>query len=433
MSVRHQSFGRVFPAATALMEPPEAARRLRDGRQKGGAMLAVGNLRSYGDSCLNSLGTIVDMRSMNRVVSLDPETGILEAEAGVMLPEIIAAGAPHGFFPPVVPGTQLITLGGAIANDVHGKNHHAAGSFGCHVRAFELLRSDGERRRCSPQENPDWFAATIGGLGLTGLIVEAELQLRRIAGPAMTVENTRFADLDEFFALNAVAEERHEYTVAWVDCLAARPRGWFMAGNHAGAEAAREAPPPGKARTLPLTPPVSLVNGLSLRAFNPAYFHRPLPARATVHYVPYFYPLDGLLHWNRMYGPRGFYQYQCVLPATARAALDEILQAIAASGQGSFLAVLKTFGARASPGLLSFPMPGSTLALDFPNRGEATRALFGRLDAIVAAAGGRLYAAKDARMPGALFRRGYPALDEFIPYLDPKFASDFWRRILEQE
>lgn len=398
-----------------------------------GTLLPYGNGRSYGDVCLNAGGTLLSTRGLDRFIAFDPASGVLRCEAGVLLADILDLCVPRGWFLPVTPGTRFVTVGGAIANDVHGKNHHAAGSFGCHVRAFELLRSDGERRRCSPQENPDWFAATIGGLGLTGLIVEAELQLRRIAGPAMTVENTRFADLDEFFALNAVAEERHEYTVAWVDCLAARPRGWFMAGNHAGAEAAREAPPPGKARTLPLTPPVSLVNGLSLRAFNPAYFHRPLPARATVHYVPYFYPLDGLLHWNRMYGPRGFYQYQCVLPATARAALDEILQAIAASGQGSFLAVLKTFGARASPGLLSFPMPGSTLALDFPNRGEATRALFGRLDAIVAAAGGRLYAAKDARMPGALFRRGYPALDEFIPYLDPKFASDFWRRILEQE
>lgn len=398
-----------------------------------GSLLPYGNGRSYGDVCLNGGGTLLRMRGLDRFIAFDAESGVLRCEAGVLLADILDTFVPRGWFLPVTPGTRFVTVGGAIANDVHGKNHHGAGTFGCHVLRFELLRSDGSRRVCSPDENAGWFAATVGGLGLTGVVTWAEIRLRRIDGPLLAVENTRFAGLDEFFALNAAAEARHEYTVAWIDCLAAVPRGIFMAGDHLAADAAQDAArsAPKKPLSFPFTPPVSLVNGLSLRAFNQLYFHKPLPARATQHYAPYFYPLDGILHWNRMYGRRGFYQYQCVVPPAARGAIDEMMRAIAASGQGSFLAVLKTFGERVSPGLLSFPMPGITLALDFPNRGAGTLALFARLDAIVAAAGGRLYAAKDARMPGALFRRGYPAFAEFTTYLDPGFASDFWRRIKE--
>lgn len=429
------AWGRL-PAAPAAAEPWLAERwaPLPAAPLGNGTLLPYGNGRSYGDVCLNAGGTLLRTRGLDRFIAFDAASGVLRCEAGVLLADILDTFVPRGWFPPVTPGTRFVTVGGAIANDVHGKNHHGAGSFGCHVLRFELLRSDGSRRVCSPAENAGWFAATVGGLGLTGVITWVDLRLRRIAGPTMVVDSTRFSGLDEFFALNAAAETRREYTVAWIDCLAARPRGIFMAGDHAAAAGSDGAPLPApkKPLTFPCVPPVSLVNGLSLRAFNPLYFNRPLPARATVHYAPYFYPLDGLLHWNRMYGRRGFYQYQCVVPGTARATLDvidELLRAIAASGRGSFLAVLKTFGERASPGLLSFPMAGSTLALDFPNQGAATLALFDRLDAIVAAAGGRLYAAKDARMPGALFRRGYPALDEFANYLDPKFASDFWRRI----
>ena len=181
--------------------------------------------------------------------------------------------------------------------------------------------------------------------------------------------------------------------------------------------------------TVPLKPPISLINSLSLHAFNLAYYNRPLPARGRVDYAPFFYPLDGVQHWNRLYGRRGFFQYQFVLPLAERAALDEIMRTIADSGQGSFLAVLKTFGERPSPGMLSFPLPGVTLALDFPNHGAATRALFERLDAIVAAGGGRLYAAKDARMAGEFFRQSYPRLAEFGTYVDPGFSSDFARRV----
>lgn len=429
-----QSWGRLpgVPAAAELA----FAERTAPLPAVDGSLLPYGNGRSYGDVCLNGGGTLLRMRGLDRFIAFDADPGadfgVLRCEAGVLLADILDTFVPRGWFLPVTPGTRFVTVGGAIANDVHGKNHHGAGTFGCHVLRFELLRSDGARRVCSPTENAGWFAATVGGLGLTGVITWAEIRLRRIDGPLLAVENTRFAGLDEFFALNAAAEARHEYTVAWIDCLAAVPRGIFMAGDHAGKDAGTgRTAAPGKALSFPFTPPVSLVGGPTLRAFNQLYFHKPLPARATQHYAPYFYPLDGILHWNRMYGRRGFYQYQCVVPLAARGAIDDIMRAIAASGQGSFLAVLKTFGTRVSPGLLSFPMPGITLALDFPNRGAGTLALFARLDAIVTVAGGRLYAAKDARMPGALFRRGYPAFAEFTTYLDPGFASDFWRRIKE--
>ena len=394
-------------------------------------LLAYGNGRSYGDVCLNGDATLLHTRGMDRFIAFDPASGVLRCEAGVLLSEILDLFVPRGWFLPVTPGTRFITLGGAIANDVHGKNHHRAGSFGCHVRCFELLRSDGLRRLCSPHENSEWFAATIGGLGLTGLITWVEIELRPIAGTGIAVENTRFNGLDEFFSLNAAAEAGHEYTVAWIDCLAAMPRGILMAGDHAspGDVAGR----PGEPLRLPFPPPklpFSLINDLSLRAFNQLYYHRRLSMKSVMHYAPFFYPLDSIAHWNRLYGRQGFFQYQFVLPLAARAALAEVLRDIAASGQGSFLAVLKTFGAAQSPGLLSFPMPGVTLALDFPNRGNTTLALFDRLDAIVGAAGGRLYAAKDARMSGDFFQRSNPRLDAFLPFIDAKFSSDFARRVL---
>ncbi|MEI7429282.1 MAG: FAD-binding oxidoreductase [Betaproteobacteria bacterium] len=393
-----------------------------------GSMLAYGNGRSYGDVGLNGGGCLLHTRGMDRFISFDEHSGVLTCEAGVLLAEILEVFVPRGWFLPVTPGTRFVTVGGAIANDVHSKNHHGAGTFGCHIRRFELLRSDGSRRICSPSENQEWFSATIGGLGLTGLITWVEMELKPISSAHIDVENTRFNGLEEFFAINAKAEAQHEYTVAWIDCLATPIRGIFMAGDHAAGgrlDAATKKP-----FSVPLTPPVSLINGVSLRAFNQAYFHRPLSARQRVHYAPFFYPLDSVLHWNRIYGRQGFFQYQFVLPMGARDALNEILKCIALSGQGSFLAVLKTFGDKPSPGMLSFPMPGMTLALDFPNSGASTRMLFDRLDTIVGSAGGRLYAAKDARMNSSFFSRSYPRLDEFMPFIDPKFSSDFARRVL---
>jgi FAD/FMN-containing dehydrogenase len=398
------------------------------------SVLPWGNGRSYGDSCQNEHGLLLATRGLDRFIAFDPATGVLECEAGVLLAEIIDFALPQGWFPPVTPGTAFVTVGGAIANDVHGKNHHRAGTFGHHLLGFELLRSDGSVLHCAPDRNADWFAATVGGLGLTGLIRHARLQLRRVPGPFLAGESLRFANLREFFALSNASDVDYEYTVSWLDCAARGKnlgRGVFMRGNHAAIEGRA---PRGGSRRMPFTPPVSLVNGLSLRAFNQLYYHRPSAAHpdAIWHYRPFFYPLDGLLEWNRMYGPRGFFQYQCVIPTdAAEPALTEMLTAIAQSGSGSFLAVLKMFGNRVSPGLLSFPRRGATLALDFPNGGAPTLTLLERLDAITRAAQGAVYPAKDARMSPASFQQYFPRWREFARFLDPRFSSSFWRRVTE--
>lgn len=398
-------------------------------------MLAFGNGRSYGDVCLNANGTLLLTRRLDRFIDFDRQHGVLRCEAGVELAEILALVVPHGWFLPVTPGTQYVTVGGAIANDVHGKNHHKAGSFGCHIRRLELLRSDGSRIVCGPHENREWFAATVGGLGLTGLITWAELQLVPIHNPFVLAYAWRFEGLDEFWTLNEEAERRHAYTVAWVDCLAKGQglgRGIYFAGDHAPEQIEL---PVVRARRhrIPFELPFSLVNATSLRAFNYFYYHRPWrPGPVLTHYLPFFYPLDRIEHWNRIYGRHGFYQYQCVLPkAHQRDALRALLGEIARDGQGSFLAVLKTFGRIHSGGLLSFPREGVTLALDFPNRGEPLLRLFERLDKVVAEAGGALYPAKDARMSGEMFRRGFPSWALFQKYRDPGFSSSFWRRVME--
>ena len=405
----------------------------------GKTVLPYGNGRSYGDSNLNPNGTLLLARRLDRFIDFDRTTGVLTCEAGVLLSEIIQLTLGQGWFLPVTPGTQFITVGGAIANDVHGKNHHRAGSFGNHVLEFELLRSDGSRRRCSPTQHADWYAATIGGLGLTGLITWASIQLRPIANAFMDVETLRFRTLDEFFELSATSEADYEYTVSWIDCAHGGKhlgRGLFSRANHAPAMLDVDALPriQYRVRRIPVTPPISLINPASLKLFNLAYYHRQIRqcVRSYQHYQPFFYPLDALLEWNRIYGPRGFYQYQSVIPCDqALSATRRMLEVIAASGMGSFLAVLKQFGNLPSPGLLSFPMPGITLALDFPNQGPRLHRMFEALDTIVMQAGGRLYPAKDGRMCARLFRSGFPRLEEFLPFVDPRFSSGFWQRVME--
>lgn len=402
----------------------------------GVSMLPYGNGRSYGDVCLNRGGALLRTRGLDRFIRFDPASGTLHCEAGVLLSEIIDLVLPSGWFPPVSPGTAFVTVGGAIANDVHGKNHHRAGCFSSHVLQFDLHRSDGSTIRCSPQENGDWFAATVGGLGLTGVIGCAQLRLRRVPGPWFRGDSQRFANLDEFFALSKESDRDYEYTVAWIDCAAtgaALGRGVFMRGNHAPGDT-RE--PRRAALRVPVTPPVSLINGLSLALFNQLYFHRSGALRedAQWHYRPFLYPLDGILEWNRIYGPRGFFQYQCVVPPlAAEAALHEILQRVSRSGVGSFLAVLKNFGASQALGMLSFARPGTTLALDFPNRGHSTLKLLESLDEITRGAGGAVYPAKDARMSPASFQQYFPAWRRFAGFVDPKFSSSFWRRVTGSE
>ncbi len=398
------------------------------------SMLPYGNGRSYGDVCQNDGGHLLVTRGLDRFIAFDPASGVLDCEAGVLLSEIIDLVLPRGWFPMVTPGTRFVTIGGAIANDVHGKNHHRAGSFGNHVLDFDLLRSDGSVLRCSRDVNREWFAATVGGLGLTGLILRARIQLRPVPGPWIGGDSLRFGSLNEFFALSTASDAGYEYTVAWIDCAAAGRnlgRGVFMRGNHVPASGWE---PNGRSLRMPLTPPLSLINSVSLRLFNQLYFHRP-GARldnAVWHYRPFFYPLDSVLEWNRIYGPKGFFQYQCAVPQQgAEEALTEMLRRIAKSGLGSFLAVLKLFGHVPSQGMLSFPRPGATLALDFPNRGPVTLALLESLDAITRDVGGAVYPAKDARMSSVSFKQYYPAWKEFARYVDPHFSSSFWRRVTE--
>ncbi len=399
-------------------------------------LLPYGNGRSYGDVCLNRGGTVLDTRRLDRFISFDTETGVLRCESGVLLASILQLVVPLDWFLPVSPGTSYATVGGSLANDVHGKNHHKAGTFGGHVRAFELLRSDGSRRVCAPTENAELFAATIGGLGLTGLVTWVELQLRPIDGPMVHEESIKFANLDEFFQLSDASDEAFEYTVAWVDCASrgdALGRGLFARANHVPARASTSAATNLQSSriSVPFTPPLPLVNRWTLKAFNALYYARQRQSQRlrTLHYQRFFYPLDAIGNWNRIYGPKGLLQYQCVLPGPdGREVMHAMLQTIARAGDGSFLAVLKIFGNQPSPGMLSFPRPGVTLALDFPNKPDVFR-LLDRLDDMARAAGGAVYPAKDARMSPESFRTYFPRWEEFAGFVDPTFSSSFWRRV----
>jgi FAD/FMN-containing dehydrogenase len=421
------SWGRLRPARTGLYSPAWKPSSLPGP----GPFLAYGLGKSYGDSCLLDGGTMIETRFLDRIRSFDPESGLLRAEAGIRLDAILRFCVPRGWFLPTTPGTALVTLGGAIANDVHGKNHHRSGCIGNHVPAIELLRSDGNLHHC--RTGDPLHAATIGGLGLTGLITEAELQLIPIQSSFLDVELIRFSGLDEFMALSAESGTTWEHTVAWIDCVAggnSLGRGIFIRGNWSTRGNLSVHRP---ARlNVPFNLPSWMLNRASVTAFNTLYYRR-FPGKSRSlhqHYAPFFYPLDGVHQWNRIYGKRGFYQYQCVIPPDAGTEpMERMLKKIALSGQASFLAVLKTFGQIRSPGMLSFPAPGITLALDFPERGERTRQLFEGLDLIVRDAAGHLYPAKDARMQPADFHHGHAQLEAFRPHLDPAFTSNFWQRM----
>lgn len=432
MSAPLQSFGRVFAPARAVMNHDEAVRRLRSGRTKPGAMLAFGNGRSYGDSCLNAQGAIADMRGMNRLISFDPKTGLLEAEAGMMLDAVIALGAPHGYFPAVVPGTRFVTLGGAIANDVHGKNHHRRGTFGRHVVSLTLLRSDGRIYNCSRNANPALFAATVGGMGLSGLILTATIRLMPVGSQDVVEKTTRFGSLGDYFDVAEAADEENEYAVAWVDQLAPKRhegRGLLFTGNHAE-EGGGSTRATGKRLGVPFQPPLNVLNRPFLKVFNLAYRSaKGAAGERRAGWEGFFFPLDGVRDWNRLYGPNGLFQHQSVVPEeAARTAIPEMFAAARKAGQGSFLTVLKRFGDAASPGILSFPCRGYTLTLDFPNRGAATLRLLSELDRITIGVGGAVNPYKDARMSAESFAASFPRWRELEALRDPAFVSDFWRR-----
>ena len=398
-------------------------------------LLPYGRGRSYGDVCQVERGTLLHTAELDRFVDFDPQRGVLQCESGLSLGEILRQSIPRGWTLPVLPGTGEVTVGGAIANDVHGRNHPGAGSFGHHVEALELLRSDGTRLLCSAGSNPDWFAATIGGLGLTGLITWASLRLRPVANAFVHTRCARFRSLDEFWELSAAAQSDWPYARAWIDGLArgrALGRGVLVGARDAPALADLPAPPRFRAWVPPL--PWSLLGAASVRMGNAAYWSaagaRQRAGVRLTHYERYFFAADRVAGWNRLYGPAGFHQYQCALPERSmREATQALLGRVARSGQRAVFGTLQRLGDHPAPGMLSFARAGATLALDFAHRGEATLRLFTELDAVVRAAGGALYPAKDSRMPPAMFRAGFPRWEAFGPFVDPAFGSAFWRRV----
>lgn len=432
---RYQSWGRYPKVNQQVVKLNSRDETLSITEIQDKSFLPFGNGRSYGDVCLNNDGFLLDCQNLEHFIQFDSDNGIIRCEAGVLLSDILKIIVPKGWFLPVTPGTQFITVGGAIANDVHGKNHHKAGTFGCHVRCFELLRSDGTRLYCSPEENIDFFNATIAGLGLTGVITWVEVQLHKIDNPYIDQQIIRYKNLSAFFDLADESDQQYEHTVAWIDCMASGEslgRGLFIRGNYAKTKPHKSPKPPTLRLNFPIDPPFTLINSLTLKLFNNLYYRKQWSDRVEgiVHYEPFFYPLDSITDWNKIYGSKGFFQYQCVIPkAYAKAAIREILERIFKSGMGSFLAVMKLFGDIPSPGLMSFPMQGATLALDFPNLGNKTENLFEQLDAVTKQAGGRIYPAKDARMSLELFQESYPDWHEIQPYIDPRISSSFWRRV----
>jgi len=429
--VRYESWGRWIPSEPARVIPLQWTSSIPRFDAES-SVLAYGMGRSYGDVCLNNGSTLLDTRGLSRFRRLDDD-GILECEAGATLEDILRLVVPRGWFVPVTPGTKFVTLGGCIANDVHGKNHHRAGTFGRYVRSFQLLRSDGSLVRCSRDENVELYRATIGGLGLTGLVVTVELQLRRIASPMMRVEQLPFHTIDEFESISR-ASDAYDYTVAWFDCFGGRAaRGIFFRGNHEAewSAAVPAAGPAASRRRFPVGLFAPFLVPLTVRAFNALYYHaQKKSAPRAVHYEPFFYPLDRLANWNALYGRHGFMQYQCVIPHEAGLEpVKAILDRTASSRRSSFLTVIKTFGDIESPGLLSFPRPGTTVCLDFAAGETSLLTMLEGFDDVVEEARGSVYPAKDSRMSPKRFRTFFPQWEQLAALADPKFSSTFWRRV----
>ncbi len=399
-----------------------------------GNVLPYGNGRSYGDTCHNDTGTLLDSRMRNRIMEFDRQSGLMRLEPGVMLGDVLALLEGTGWFVPVLPGTRHVTFGGMLANDIHGKNHEHRGTFGRHVRSFTLHRSDREPVICSPDENGDLFAATIGGMGLTGFVTGMEVQLMRVPSSHVRQTNHPFGSIGD--ALDILSRNESEYSVAWVDSIAGGTkagRGVAMFADHVEcAEVTSYAKP---RIAVPLTPPVSLLSGLPLRAFNAAYFRANAKAPPRiVSPASFFFPLDTVSNWNRLYGPKGMHQHQCVVPSdAAEATLNLLMKTARDAGHGSFLTVLKRFGAMQSSGLMSFPFEGVTLTLDFAAKGQSTLALLDRLDAIVLDAGGRTNPYKDSRMSAATYQRGFTNWERLEALRDPACMSDFWRRVASRK
>ncbi|WP_405890139.1 FAD-binding oxidoreductase [Streptomyces sp. NBC_00133] len=437
-------WGRTAPTTARLLRPrtpEEAVAAVRDWGARGGIARGLG--RAYGDAAQNAGGAVLDMTALDRIRTIDAEAGVVVCDAGVSLQRLMEVLLPLGWFVPVTPGTRHVTVGGAVGADIHGKNHHVCGSFSRHVRSLELLTADGFVRTVLP--GTDLFDATTGGMGLTGLILSATVQLHPVETSLMSVDTERTADLDDLMARLTASDHRYRYSVAWIDLLAhgrALGRSVLSRGEHAPLEAlpprARRTPLAFRPRTLPAAPslvPEGLLGRTTVGLFNELWYRRAPRSRTgeLQTLAAFFHPLDGLPHWNRIYGRGGFVQYQFVVGYGQEDALRRIVRRISRRRCPSFLAVLKRFGA-GDPGWLSFPLPGWTLALDIPARLPGLGAFLDELDEEVAAAGGRVYLAKDSRLRPELLASMYPRLPEFRALraaLDPRgvFTSDLSRRL----
>ncbi len=388
--------------------------------------------RSYGDVCVNDGGTLLHTFRRDRLLAFDDVHGVLTCEAGASLANIAEAMLPRGWFLPVVPGTRYVTVGGAIANDVHGKNHHRWGTFGKSVLGMKLRRSDWGSIDLKPSDT--LFRNTVAGLGLTGLIEEVTLQLDCVRGPGIEQDTKLFGGdgtIDSYLALDAASKD-WEYTVGWIDTLDPNLRGVFFRGRHCDGPDEWLAPQPARL-TMPMDAPRWLLGAWSAKTFNALYYRAQALRTATRETIPlwqFFFPLDAVNAWNRAYGKRGFVQYQFVVPtAAARETVPKILTHLREAHVASYLAVIKTFGDMPSPGLMSFPISGTTVALDIPAPDEKDRRALDRADAMVADVGGRVYPAKDARMSAAMFQRFFPQWRELEAARDPAISSSFWRRV----
>ncbi len=448
---RHQraaltGWGRTAPTVADITEPAglaEVPTLVSSAPRRG--VIARGLGRSYNNAAQNGGGLVVRTTRLRQITRLDPATGLVTCEAGVSLGQLMTTALPLGWFVPVSPGTRQVTVGGAIAADVHGKNHHRAGSFARHVRSFDLLMADGEVRVITPADSPELFWGTAGGMGLTGIILRATIALTPVQTSRVRVDTVRTADIDETMACLAAADRSHGYTVAWADCLArggAMGRSVVTSGDFA---AVSDLPPGERGDPLRFSPaslasaPPMFPNGLISRAtvalMNEAWYRKAARRRTGELQTigAFFHPLDGIRNWNRVYGPAGFLQYQYVVPVGQEDAVRKSFERISRARAPSFVTVLKRFGP-GDPGLLSFPVPGWTLALDFPARTPGLAALLDGLDQLVLAAGGRVYLAKDARVPPGTLAAMYPRLGEFRELrgrIDPGgvFVSDLSRRL----
>ncbi|WP_425244587.1 FAD-binding protein [Streptomyces citrinus] len=440
-------WGRTAPTSAHVVRPrsyEEAVTAVRDCAapgHRGGIARGLG--RAYGDAAQNAGGAVLDMTGLDRIHAIDADGGTVLCDAGVSLHRLMEVLLPLGWFVPVTPGTRYVTVGGAIGADIHGKNHHVSGSFARHVLALELLTADGEVRVV--ERGTDLFDATAGGMGLTGIILTATVQLQRVETSLMSVDTERATDLDDLMARLTATDHRYRYSVAWIDLLArgtAMGRSVLTRGDHAPLDAlparARRTPlafRPGQLPAAPAFLPEGLLGRTTVGLFNELWYRKAPKARTgeIQKLSTFFHPLDGVPHWNRIYGRSGFVQYQFVVGYGKEEALRHIVRRISERGCPSFLAVLKRFG-DGDAGWLSFPMPGWTLALDIPANLPGLGAFLDELDEEVAAADGRIYLAKDSRLRPELLTAMYPRLADFRSLrarLDPRgvFRSDLSRRL----